>query len=299
MENKPFQGGYFDFVPLACSSAAPPTGPPRTSMRDDLIHYWNVHYSLFPSLSSPEIATFFLRKIAASHYMQLLQWVGSVISAQEWSLSRKDSLKIASVEAQWSGLQALNRRCGEYREDVERIMFVLSIDKAVLSGEEDWMSSTKDFTFILERLRVLKPRCEVLLSSITALTGIAGNQQALTEAKRQFREAKNIKVLTLIGMVFLPLAFISALFSMDEAYLPGSSRFWVYWASAAPFMVSVFIGSTLANRGFDDDLGTWNFKKIWHGERKPVGNDVTSGSKDHGQASSRQSLSAVVGDNTV
>lgn len=63
--------------------------------------------------------------------MQLLQWVGSVISTQEKSLSRRDNLetKISSVETQWSDLQALNRRCGEYREDVERIILALDIDK--------------------------------------------------------------------------------------------------------------------------------------------------------------------------
>ena len=134
------------------------------------------------------------------------------------------------------------------------------------SAASDWASdesSAKDFQLIYSRLRGLKTRYEVLLGSITALAGIAGNRQALAEAKRSFREAKNVKILTLIGMVFIPLAFICGLFSMNDNFLPGSSEFWVYWAAAVPLIVVVFLGSVVANRGYDDDAGTWNVANIW------------------------------------
>jgi hypothetical protein len=203
--------------------------------------------------------------------MQLLHWVGSIISTQEWRLSRKrdlSAMKIEYVEEQWSDLQALNRRCAEYCEDVERIMLVLGLDNNKLVTNENWMSVVKDFTLILARLKVLKTKCEVLLGSITALTGIAGNRQSLGEAKRSFREAKNVKLLTLIGIIFVPLVFICGLFSMNDRYLPGSGQFWVYWASAAPLVVAVFLGAIVSSLGYCDEARTWSVRNIWQAEKR-------------------------------
>jgi hypothetical protein len=274
MPNEPFQGGYLDFIPSSSRSLKAPSGPPRTSLRDDLVYYWNTHYSLIPSLSVPSDTTLFPRKIIASHYMLLLTSIRSVLSSQEWQLSRRDDLsamQINYVEAQWSDIQALNRRCAEYSEDVERIMLAIGIkaDAPDFSATgKDWTDSAKDFQLIHARLKALKARYEVLLGSITALAGIAGNRQSVAEAKRSFREAKNVKILTLIGMVFIPLAFICGLFSMSDNFLPGSSEFWIYWATAVPLIVAVFLVSLVANRGYDDDAGTWSVENIWRSGRE-------------------------------
>jgi hypothetical protein len=242
-------------------------------MRDDLVYYFNTHYAILPSLSSPKIAALFLKKITASHYMQLHHSIRSIVSSQEWNISRRGNLssgEVGFVEGQWFDFQALNRRCTEYCEDVERILLVL--DRKAESPDfpeaADWMDSNKDFQLIHARLKALKARYEVLLGSITALAGIAGNRQSLAEAKRSFREAKNVKILTLIGMVFIPLAFICGLFSMNDNFLPGSSEFWVYWASAVPLIVIVFLGSVVANWGYDDDAGTWSMTNIWRKVRE-------------------------------
>ncbi|KAH7330046.1 hypothetical protein BKA65DRAFT_527721 [Rhexocercosporidium sp. MPI-PUGE-AT-0058] len=225
MCNTPFQGGYLDFIPLAFPLPDMRTGPPRTSMHDDLIYYWKTHYSAFESLSSPRVAALFPQKITASHYMQLLYW---------------------------SDIQALNKRCAKYCEDVERIILTLDLDNAKETMKEDWMNTGKDFTFILTRLKVLKSRCEVLLGSITALVGIAGNRQSLEETKRSIREAKNVKLLTLIGMIFIPLAFVCGLFSMNDRYLP-----------AVPVVIVMFLGAMMLSLGYDDDVGTWSVSNIW------------------------------------
>jgi hypothetical protein len=67
-----------------------------------------------------------------------------------------------------------------------------------------------------------------------------------------------IKVLTLIGIVFIPLDFICDLFSMNDTYLPGSSHFWVYWASALPLVVFVFLEAEVAHLRYNDDALTWS-----------------------------------------
>jgi Mg2+ and Co2+ transporter CorA len=98
------------------------------------------------------------------------------------------------------------------------------------SNITDWKSCDRDFEYIHCRLEVLKVRGDVLNNSIAGLASIARNQQALREAKRSLREAKCIKTLTLLGMVFIPLAFSTGLFSMNDQYLPGTASFRVYFA---------------------------------------------------------------------
>ena len=71
-------------------------------------------------------------------------------------------------------------------------------------------------------------------------------------------------------MVFIPLAFVCGLFSMSDQILPGSDEFWVYWATAVPLIVVVFLGSILANLGYDDDAGTWSVMNIWQAAKMTV-----------------------------
>jgi Mg2+ and Co2+ transporter CorA len=62
---------------------------------------------------------------------------------------------------------------------------------------------------------------------------MVGNRQSLDEAA-------SVRVLTLLGMTFLPLSLVSSLFSMGGAFLPGERLFWVYWAAALPFVLVVY-----------------------------------------------------------
>lgn len=102
----------------------------------------------------------------------------------------------------------------------------------------------------------------MLSNSITGLVGIAGNQQALAEAKRSLKEAKNIKTLTLVGMVFIPLSFCTGFFSMNDQYLPGGASFRVYFAVAVPLIVVVLLLAYLTGLGYSDD-GEWRLKTFF------------------------------------
>lgn len=75
------------------------------------------------------------------------------------------------------------------------------------------------------------------------------------------REAKNSKTLTIIGLVFIPLAYTSALFSMSDEYRPGRESFWVYWVTAVPIMVLVFGATWMMQRGWDE-LGRWGWERL-------------------------------------
>ena len=261
--NTPFSGGYLDFVKHPEFGHNVPNGPPRTSMLEDLCFYWTEHGDKLEENLGPTFPTLFMHKIVASHYMQLLEFARANIANLEFQLSRRDSLKnihIPWIEAQWSDLQAWSWRCSEYIEQVEAILISsgASISASPDQGQRgDWKSCDRDFQYIHYRLKTLKIRVDLFINSITGLAGIAGNRHALLEAKRSLQETMRIKTLTLLGMVFLPLAFCTGFFSMNDQYLPGASSFWVYLAVAIPLVVGVFLLTFLIGLGYDGD-GEWS-----------------------------------------
>lgn len=92
---KPFEGGYEDFIQqpngyfkfierLASNEESTP-GPPKTSMLDDICHYYEHHSDLLKDFHDP---TIFVKKITAAHYIQLIGFVAhqlESIGSADWS----------------------------------------------------------------------------------------------------------------------------------------------------------------------------------------------------------------------
>lgn len=247
-------------------------------MLEDLCFYFKNYSTIVDNYDDPTSITMFPQKIIASHFTQLLQYIRAKLSNLEREMCHNQDLErfqIHWIENQWSNVQTLNRRCAEYREDAEAILQALRIPLSDPDpvGLHDWRSCEQDFQHIYRQISILKARLELLINSMTGLASIAGNRQALKEAKlsleeakrsvretrRSVREAKSVKTLTLIGLVFIPLAYTSALFSMGEPYTPGADRFWVYFAVSLPLIVLVFLLTFLIQLGFDEDA-VWSFQ---------------------------------------
>jgi hypothetical protein len=63
-------------------------------------------------------------------------------------------------------------------------------------------------------------------------------------------------------MVFIPLAFCTGIFSMNDHYLPGTASFWIYFAVSIPLIVIVFLVAFLIALGYDNE-GEWNLKTFF------------------------------------
>ena len=266
MPSEPYQGGYLDFLRYAnIEDACQSAGPSRESMLEDICYYWIYHSSCIDVQDDPSISTLFLKKIIASNYMVLIEYVRAILSTLEWSVSRQNQdiseFKIAWAEQRWSDLQSWSRRCSEYCESIESIMDSLQIPLSEANASRDWISCEKDFHLINRKLMGLKQRSDVLISSLTGLAGILGNRQTLKEASRSLHEAKSVKILTLLGMMFAPLFLTSGIFSMSEKFLPGATYFWVFITVAVPLVLLVFVVVFLINMGYDAD-GEWSSKQF-------------------------------------
>ena len=212
-------------------------------------------------MEEPLVSTIFLKKIVASNYLILIEYIRGMLSNLEiaWSSQEQDisEIKIAWAEQRWSELQSWSRRCSEYCENAESILDSLDIPLSESLASKDWSSCEKDFRLINKKLKGLKSRSDTLTSSLTGLAGILGNRQALKEANRSLHEAKSVKILTLLGMMFLPLSLTSQILSMSERFLPGPGHFWVYISVAIPSVAIVFLVVYLINLGYGTD-GEWS-----------------------------------------
>lgn len=150
-------------------------------------------------------------------------------------------------------------------------------------GNEDtskvsrWLDSTADFQFLLMRFRELRHRTECLNAAVTGLAGITGNRQAykeqqlaLSTARRSIREAKSSKAVTLLGLIFIPLAYTSSVFSMTEPYGPGGDLFWQYFAASLPLILVVLAAYYVLDFGYTDDGTAWSMETFLRTMRKKM-----------------------------
>ena len=233
-------------------------------MLEDICYYWTNHFTCIYDKEEPMVSTIFLKKIVASNYLILIEYIRGMLSNLEFAWSRQEQdiseIKIAWAEQRWSELQSWSRRCSEYCENVESILDSLGIPLSESHMSNDWSSCEKDFHLINRKLKGLKNRSDTLTSSLTGLAGILGNKQALKEAKRSLHEARSVKTLTMLGMMFLPLSLTSQILSMSERFLPGPGKFWIYMVVAVPLVALVFIAASLTDLGYGTD-GEWSWKQ--------------------------------------
>ncbi|KAL5114710.1 hypothetical protein ACEQ8H_007379 [Pleosporales sp. CAS-2024a] len=285
LKNKPFQEGYQNFLPTISFDSAPSpevlkalsqNPHPHASMLKDLIYFYQYHSRLLTpeEWKTPQKSAVFLKKIVAAHYLQLVDYIKVMLPSLELRLTT------AWVEEQdqWKSLQTISRRCGNYRDYIEDALLSLGypldgkLDESSKLRTADWKDCEKDFQYAYFRLKILKERADNLTTSMTGLASIAGNRQNLEEAKR-------VKRLNLLALLFIPLAYTSSLFSMQDPYMPNQPHFWVYWISATGAVAFTSLVTFILDRALDDEaqwtwapikyLKFWKLRR-WRADAKPT-----------------------------
>lgn len=239
LTNGPFQDGYADFLPiLPYNKIGTKANHPHKSMRHDLIHYYKQYAYLLPEAhwQAPHPSAIFLKKIVAAQYLQIVDYIKVMLPSFEARLTS------AWVEEQdqWKSLQTISRRCGNYRDDIEDALMSLGyrLDGSPPSPQPHltpslshptpaWQDYEQDFRHAYHRLKVLKERADNLMQAMTGLASIAGNRQNL-------QEAKHVKRLNLLALLFIPLAYTASLFGMEGSFAPNGMFFFLTLPSNPP-----------------------------------------------------------------
>lgn len=76
---------------------------------------------------------------------------------------------------------------------------------------------------------------------LAALVSIATSLIQTVDCRRSLTETQNISRLTYLALTFIPLTFVSGLFSMNDTIAPGGKVFGLYFAVSIPLCIIVFL----------------------------------------------------------
>ena len=244
-QNVPYGHGYVDFTPWSVANTSSRWddvghGPPRTSIFDDIVWYWTRSASneqISKAQDDVAISAIFLKKIVASSWNVMLEFVWAKLSEFERSIgmseavgswrsgSQRDPLdQLANISA---GVNLFRRRLLWYLDEVELSLRSMGIDVEIENDDEG-----KELSSVLKRLQGFKEKVESLTSTVTGISSV--RQAAISQ-----QEAKLVSRLTVVALIFIPLSFTASIFSMGGDFQPGSPHFWVYFATAAPLTLLV------------------------------------------------------------
>lgn len=162
----------------------------------------------------------------------------------QYSMLRQENFEyfnIIVVEKQWLDVQLYEWRLLYYCIDFELIMiqcWILFQVLNVLFGSGLFFEV--DFQFLYMVLKDVRRRVEFLSSSIIGLVGMVGNRQVVEEQVLSRQEVMSVKVLMVVGLVFILFGFVVSLFGMEDWFVFGGERFWMYWVVVVLVSVVVF-----------------------------------------------------------
>ena len=240
LQTRLFQGGFEDF--LSGSSffdhIDPEIGPPRSSPLESLIFYWGITQpqgfdAKCPTLFS--LSSYPLRMVAAE-WMTYLELLYHSIKQYEYSPNNAVAAlgQIAILNADIYALQQWTRRC---TATAHKIHYVIDFLRCRLTEDDDKEYSaliTEDYKHIASGIDTYSRRLETLVSVATSLI------QAI-DSRRSLTETINISRLTYLALSFIPLTFVSGLFSMNDNIAPGGKLFGLYFAVSVPLCIIVFL----------------------------------------------------------
>lgn len=118
-----------------------------------------------------------------------------------------------------------------------KIRYVIDFLRHRVTNEEEKECSallTEDYKYIDSSIDTYSHRLRSLISIATSLI------QAI-DSRRSLTETINISRLSYLALSFIPLTFVSGLFSMNDNIAPGGKLFGLYFAVSIPLCIMIFL----------------------------------------------------------
>ncbi|KAH8698175.1 hypothetical protein GQ44DRAFT_633179 [Phaeosphaeriaceae sp. PMI808] len=239
LDLRPFLGSYEDFTEPPKFSEVKKwrelSRKPRGCLLDDIIQYWTREMPADFNIADPtlhSLAHYPLRIVAAEwvKYVEVMQYC---IKLYEYK--GNDLPDLAKFNMDLRELQGWRLRSVNSQQKVGSIIRKLKSQDAVDAENSSTVDSLiEDFEVINNSIQSAGQRLENMLPVVTSLVQII-------DARQSFAETANISRLTVLALVFIPLSYVSSLYSMNSEIMPGSKHFWQYFAVAIPVTLIVFI----------------------------------------------------------
>jgi hypothetical protein len=231
-----FQGGYDAFPFTKPSSSEGAHSPPRYSLFDDLIYYWTEE---LPPVFDPRAPTllslsYYPLKIIVAEWMNFANLMHYTVENLEYATEDLFTtlLELQRLESDLARLQGFRRRSADSSNGMNSLANAVKSLSPEPPFLETWESLLGNIEHVIYRIDMYSRRLDALVPVLSSYVQVA-------ESRRSIVETKSITRLTYLALVFVPLTFVSSLFSMSGDILPGKKNFWIYFAVAIPLMVVV------------------------------------------------------------
>lgn len=233
-EGSPLWGGYRNFCPCPSMLGPIPQGPPRTSLFEDVIHYHMAmsKQDILRLSTQPNEFGFAILNIVGAEWLSVLKYLTTRLTQIEWELEHPD------FRTPPYGLDGSLRRLHPWRRGIPVYRAMVNEVLRTILGESDAASTfgthlarlRSDFQIILAEIDMLDKRIESMVNVATAII-------SLEENKRAMKQNHNLSRLTYLAVIFVPMSFVSSLFSMTTDLSLLTRTFWIYFAVALPITI--------------------------------------------------------------
>lgn len=226
-------GGFEDFQQLTTERWD------NRSILSSLVYYFRNHPPGF-KISNPSTLCFayYPLRIALAEWVLYGHLVSRFHKHYEYSLQKVHK---RPLESEIVDLQRWRRRITQSRQNLSFLSQFITYWRKDEVDKQPWDMVLLDIDFIISKLQHYG-------NSMETVVPVATSMVQLLDARESARQAANVTTLTYIATVFVPLSWISGLFSMSNGFLPGGDKFWVYLAAALPLSLVVLLVSILVGR---------------------------------------------------
>ncbi|KAF2691303.1 hypothetical protein K458DRAFT_455660 [Lentithecium fluviatile CBS 122367] len=235
-----FLGGYEDFLdsfPSTQQDLKDFACPDRLDLQSDILLYWTkeIPESFDPSGPSLPSLAYYPLKMIAAEWIKYIGIMYRAVKQFEYSTSVTNIRdEIDKLNADMRALQRWRRRSMASEEKITAVIRMLEARGTGLPFSGDLASLIEDYQHILATVQKFGRHLETMLPVVTSLVQIV-------DSRRSIEETANISRLTVMALIFVPMAYVSSVFSMSERLGPGGPLFWLYFVVAIPITIVVIL----------------------------------------------------------
>ena len=227
--------------------------PPRTSIFEEVI-YWTSKLQDNEILTLPNNPRIFVKKallIVCAEWRILAKYLTTRMTQLEWELDDVDKgpptrstqnveqlypfRHPKGLEESFNALNKWKRRMPVYQEWITETLNHIITREDFMGSTSSAISELKDdFLELQSALTEVIGRSDRIQSSVANIVSITENKKAIRLNQIAMR-------LTYLAVVFVPMTFVSGLFSMQADVTQLKMTFWVYFACAVPLTILAFI----------------------------------------------------------
>ena len=238
-------------------------GPPRTSTFEDVI-YWTSKLDSIDTVAVADDPRLLFKKtllLVCSEWYTLAKYATTRLTQLEWELENPDLQQHAGgLEATIKKLHSWRRRFPIFRTLLSEVLESTIKRSTFANGSENHLLDLqRDYEAILCSIESLQIRADRIMAVVTAVMSI-------DESKKAFEQNRSLARLTWLAVTFVPLSFVSSLFSMNSNLSNLSQTFWIFFVVAIPLTALVLFFTRYAG-SMDASLEDLS-KLLWHDRKR-------------------------------